>query len=141
MNEWIAIAAELFVAVAFGAMIFFAAVMAPLIFTKLEEETAGRFIREVFPRYYAFLAILCGIAAPCLASTAPVVAAVIATNAVGFLFARQCLMPRINDARDREKAGDQSAGPVFERGHRVSVFLNTAQLVTVLGSLIELLSA
>ena len=80
MNEWIAIAAELFVAVAFGAMIFFAAVMAPLIFTKLEEETAGRFIREVFPRYYAFLAILCGIAAPCLASTAPVVASTICTK-------------------------------------------------------------
>ena len=39
-------------------MIFFSFVMAPLIFTKLEGEVAGRFIRAVFPWYYLFLGIL-----------------------------------------------------------------------------------
>ena len=35
-----------------GAMLFFSGVMAPLIFTKLEADVAGRFIRQVFPWYY-----------------------------------------------------------------------------------------
>ena len=41
-----------------GTMIFFSFVMAPLIFTKLEGEVAGKFIRIVFPWYYLFLGIL-----------------------------------------------------------------------------------
>jgi len=38
-------------ALTFGGMIFFSAVMAPLVFTKLPFETAGAFIRQVFPWY------------------------------------------------------------------------------------------
>ena len=32
-----------------GAMLFFSCVMVPLIFTKLDADVAGRFIRQVFP--------------------------------------------------------------------------------------------
>ena len=35
-----------------GGMIFFATVMAPLVFTKLPASEAGEFIRAVFPVYY-----------------------------------------------------------------------------------------
>lgn len=35
-----------------GAMLFFSCVMVPLIFTKLDADVAGRFIRQVFPWYY-----------------------------------------------------------------------------------------
>ena len=40
-------------ALTFGGMTFFSAVMAPLVFTKLPFDTAGAFIRQVFPWYYA----------------------------------------------------------------------------------------
>ena len=41
--------AGLALALTWGGMTFFSAVMAPLVFTKLPLETAGAFIREVFP--------------------------------------------------------------------------------------------
>ncbi len=34
-----------------GGMGFFAAVLAPLVFTRLPAEVAGRFVRSVFPAY------------------------------------------------------------------------------------------
>ncbi len=41
--------AEDLVAASFGSMLFFAAVVAPLIFTWLPEDVSSLFIREVFP--------------------------------------------------------------------------------------------
>jgi hypothetical protein len=46
------VSAGLTLALAFGGMTFFSAVMAPLVFTKLPFDTAGAFIRQVFPWYY-----------------------------------------------------------------------------------------
>jgi len=47
--------AGLALAVAFGGMTFFSAVVAPLVFVKLPAATAGGFIRELFPWYYLTL--------------------------------------------------------------------------------------
>jgi hypothetical protein len=41
---------------------------------------------------------------------------------------RQILMPRINTHRDRMIAGDEAAGPRFDRLHRASVGINLMQL-------------
>ena len=49
---------QLLTAAVFGSMLFFSFVMAPLIFTQLDEATAGRFIRAVFPWYYAILGVI-----------------------------------------------------------------------------------
>ena len=49
-------------ALLFGSMVFFSAVMAPLVFTKLDAETAGRFIRQVFPWYYLTVITLAAVA-------------------------------------------------------------------------------
>src|SRR3712207_9481047 len=38
-----------------GGMGFFAAVLAPLIFTALPADAAGRFVRRVFPAYYLWI--------------------------------------------------------------------------------------
>ena len=50
-----------------------------------------------------------------------------------FVFARQYLMPPINTARDAEMAGDATAGRRFQRLHLVSVIINGAQFVLLLG--------
>lgn len=47
----------LFLALTFGGVTFLSGVMAPLVFTKLPFETAGAFIRQVFPWYYLTMAI------------------------------------------------------------------------------------
>ena len=117
----------------FGGMLFFSFVMAPLIFMKLPSDTAGQFIRQVFPIYYLVMACTAGTAALLLTlgtySSSSLYAAVMGVITIGFLIARQVLMPRINAYRDQELAGNQAAGRAFTRLHRLSVGINLIQLI------------
>lgn len=121
--------ALLSLALLLGGMVFFAAVVAPLIFTRLPPEWAGRFIRQIFPRYYLWLIVTAGVAALALASERPVDALAMALVAALTLWLRQGLMPRINRLSDAAQAGDATTKPRFERAHRLSVLLNFAQML------------
>ena len=44
-----------------GSMVFFSCVVAPLIFIKLDGDTAGYFVRSIFPWYYLVIASLAAI--------------------------------------------------------------------------------
>jgi hypothetical protein len=125
-----------FVATLFGSMAFFSGVVAPLIFTKLEEVTAGRFVRSIFPWYYLVIAGLSLLAAAALSAIRPLEAAVMGIIALGAVFARQILMPRINDYRDRMVEGDKKAEKSFARLHRLSVWINGIQLIGALAVLV-----
>jgi hypothetical protein len=113
-----------------GAMVFFSGVMAPLIFTKLGADAAGRFIRQVFPWYYLTIIILGGVAALAFLSFRPWDAIALACVALAGVAARQVLMPRINRARDAVVAGDAAAKTRFSRLHRLSVWINALQIIT-----------
>ena len=126
------------VAILFGSMAFFSAVVAPLTFIKLDPENAGRFIRALFPWYYAVVAGLSLLAAAALAWPRPVDAAVASIIALGALVSRQILMPRINRHRDRMLAGETIAEQPFARLHRLSVWINTAQLIAAFAVLLHL---
>lgn len=115
----------------FGAMVFFSAVMAPLIFTKLEPELAGGFIRQVFPWYYLMVIGMGAVATLALAILRPLDAAIVAGVTAAAVAARQILMPAINRARDAMLAGDETARTRFSRRHRLSVWINAAQIVAV----------
>ncbi len=125
----------------FGGMVLFAFIYAPLVFIKLPAETAGGFIRSVFPVYYAAMAASSAVAGLLLLPqwTAAVMLAVSAT----FLAARFALMPRINAARDASlaAAGDAGAKRRFARLHRLSVIVNFVQMLAVLAVLIHLFAA
>lgn len=118
-------------AVLFGGMVFFAAILAPLVFTRLPAEQAGGFIRAVFPVYYLFVLINAALAAVALAFRLPLDAAVMAAVAAMTLWLRQGLMPRINTLSDAAKAGDAVSKPRFDAAHRLSVILNMAQMLVV----------
>lgn len=118
-------------AVLLGGMLFFAFAFAPLVFVKLPAETAGPFIRQVFPVYYAVGAGCAGLAGLLAALPAWPDAAVLAVVSAGFVLARQGLMPRINRLRDAALAGDESAKRPFARLHRVSMILNLVQMIAV----------
>ena len=126
-------------AMAFGSMCFFAGVMAPLVFTRLPAETSGPFIRAVFPWYYAVLAVCTALAALLAGASDPVALGLLAATALGFAWARQVAMPRINALRDRSRAGDAASEVAFERAHRRSVWLNGAQMVALLVVLVRML--
>ena len=122
-------------AVLVGGMIFFAAIMEPAIFTKLEPAVAGRFIRQVFPRYYAFMIITAAVSAVGFGVVDPWLGLVMAVIAVATVWLRQGLMPAINRCRDAELAGDISAGSRFKMLHQLSVVVNITQLIAAIGVL------
>lgn len=119
------------IATLFGGMVFFSAVMAPLIFIKLGGENAGRFIRQVFPWYYLFVIALAALSALTLVFSRPVDGAVLAGVAGVGIATRQILMPRINRARDAMLGGDTVSERWFSRLHRLSVWINAAQIVAI----------
>ena len=127
-----------------GGMLFFAAVYAPLIFLRLEAETAGRFIRLVFPMYYLAMGITSLVAAAALLlveRNALADAAVMLVVCAGFWIARQVLMSLVNRARDAHLAGDTAAGIHFGRLHRTSVAINAVQLLAAAAVLLRFMSS
>ena len=114
-----------------GGMIFFAAVMAPLVFTKLAAAQAGTFIRAVFPVYYLYVLVTSGVAAlalvPALATRWD--GAVMGVVAVLTIWLRQGLMPRMNTFGDAARSGDGTAKRRFDAAHRMSVALNMVQII------------
>lgn len=111
-----------------GGMAFFAAVVAPLVFTRLPPEHSGAFIRQVFPVYYLWVGATAAAAALALGALRPWDAAAMAGVALATIWLRQGLMARINRLSDAAQAGDRAAGQGFARAHRTSVLVNVAQV-------------
>ncbi len=126
MTTWL----PLFItAVLLGGMVFFAAIMAPLVFTRLPGPQAGPFIRAVFPVYYLFVLINAALAGCALIPHWPGLTLIVVAALT--LWLRQWLMPRINRWSDAAQAGDAAAKQRFDRGHRVSVVANFVQMLMV----------
>lgn len=124
------IVAALIAAAILGAMLFFAGVVAPLVFKHFPEAEAGAFIRRLFPRYYDVLAIASLIAS--VFAIGRLAGVLLAAVAGLFVFARFWLMPRINAARD---AGPEHAAR-FASLHRASVIINLAQMAALVAAII-----
>ncbi len=125
-----ALAALFSLALLFGGMVFFAAVVAPLVFTRLPFDVAGPFIRQVFPVYYLWVLGCSAAAAVALFPLSKPAAGILAAVAGLAVWLRQGLMPRINALSDRAQAtGDAEAKRGFDRMHRLSVVANLLQLV------------
>lgn len=136
MSAALGTAEILFAACLLGGMTFFAAGVAPTVFRALDGETAGAFLRRIFPVYYAYLAVTAALAG-LAALPAPERAAAYAAIALTAVWTRQRLTPRLNAWRDAELAGDAAAGARFKTGHRLSVAINFVQLAvaaTALGA-------
>jgi Domain of unknown function (DUF4149) len=117
------------VALVLGGMIFFACIMTPLVFTKLPPEISGPFIREAFPVYSLAMAVLTLLAGAFLVGTQN--SLILFVVFALFIFGWKVLMPIINKYRDAQLAGDSSSTKPFNRLHRASVILNTAQMIMV----------
>lgn len=122
-----------------GAMGFFSFVVAPTVFQALDGESAGRFLRTVFPRYYLFGAgcsvvlVLAALIAPAAGGWVLAGGVALAALALGSL----ALVPAINRARDAGAAGAQR----FRRLHGASVALNLVALLVAVGVSIALVRA
>ncbi len=120
-----------------GGMVFFGAIMAPLVFTKLDGATAGRFIRATFPRYYLYVAAASALGAAGLIWQDRASGLALAVVTALTIWLRQGLMPLLNRLRDAGLGGDATAGSRFDRLHRVSVIVNAVQIVAVLAVIVR----
>jgi hypothetical protein len=126
-------------ALLFGGMAFFAAVLAPLVFTALPAGAAGPFIRRVFPVYYLWVIAAAAAGAVCLLPMRLPDALGLGLGIVAAttVWLRQGLMPRINMLSDAAQAGDAAAAPRFARAHRLSVAANVVQMLVALAVLLR----
>ena len=106
-------------------MLFFSFVVAPVVFTTLDEENARKFIRRIFPYYYnvnlgiSLLVLLILI----FTSNFEIKFYLILVVAILFAIANYFLMPMINKYRDEKQ--DKK----FKFSHLISVIFNFIQIL------------
>lgn len=127
-----------------GTMAFLSFGVAPTVFRALDERSASKFLRALFPRYYSWCALTGALALPaslCGPLTFPeyrgpwvgIQALLIAAATLTMFYCGQSLTPAINAAKD-EPGGDRSR---FTRLHRLSVRLNGIVMLVLLGLLVS----
>lgn len=116
------------VSILVGVIIFFSSVIAPTIFSSVDEKNAGLFLRAFFPKYYIFgiiIALLAIVSAILLEPTFnPLELGMILAILSMFIISR-LMIPSINKARDM----GESAKKKFDQLHLLSVILNFLALI------------
>ena len=111
-----------------GIMLFFSFVVAPVVFTTLDEENARKFIRRIFPYYYnvnlgiSLIVLLILI----FTSSFEVKFYLILVVAILFAISNYLLMPMINKFRD------ENQDKKFKYSHTISVIFNFIQIFILL---------
>ncbi|RLT12039.1 MAG: DUF4149 domain-containing protein [Planctomycetota bacterium] len=127
-----------------GAILFFSFGVAPIIFKVLDSESAAKFVRALFPRYYAWLAIFSVVALASFTGRALVfpelrawknliIQSVILFNILLAFYCGNSLTPAINRARDAGEAERLR----FARLHKRSVMLNLVSLLAALACVVQ----
>ena len=115
-----------------GIMLFFSFVIAPVVFTTLDEENARKFIRRIFPFYYNVNLGISLIVVIIFLFLSKLGVDFYLILGIAFLFAisNYLLMPLINKYRDEKQ--DKK----FKYSHFISVFINFIQMFFLLFLLI-----
>ena len=115
-----------------GIMLFFSFVIAPVVFTTLDEDNARKFIRRIFPFYYnvnlaiSFIVLLIFL----FLSKLGVDFYLILLITILFATSNYLLMPLINKYRDEKQ--DKK----FKYSHFISVVINFVQMICLVFLLI-----
>ena len=115
-----------------GIMLFFSFVIAPVVFTTLDEDNARKFIRRIFPFYYnvnlaiSFVVLLTFL----FLSKLGVDFYLILLITILFATSNYLLMPLINKYRDEKQ--DKK----FKYSHFISVAINFVQMICLVFLLI-----
>ena len=115
-----------------GIMLFFSFVIAPVVFTTLDEDNARKFIRRIFPFYYnvnlaiSFIVLLLFL----FLSKLGVDFYLILLITILFVISNYLLMPLIN------KYIDERQDKKFNYSHFISVVINFVQMICLVFLLI-----
>ena len=120
------------IAMILGIMLFFSFVIAPVVFTTLDEDNARKFIRKIFPFYYnvnlaiSFVILLIFLFLSKLGIDFYLILAI----TLLFATSNYLLMPLINNYRDEKQ--DKK----FKYSHFISVVINFVQMICLVFLLI-----
>ena len=120
------------IAMILGIMLFFSFVIAPVVFTSLDEDNARKFIRRIFPFYYnvnlaiSFIVLLLFL----FLSKLGIDFYLILLITILFAISNYLLMPLINKYRDEKQ--DKK----FKYSHFISVVINFVQMICLVFLLI-----
>ncbi len=108
-----------------GIMLFFSFVIAPVVFTTLDEDSARKFIRRIFPFYYNVNLGICVIILLIFLIISKIGTDFYVLLVITILFAisNYILMPLINKFRDEKQ--DKK----FKYSHFISVIINFIQMI------------
>ena len=115
-----------------GIMLFFSFVIAPVVFTTLDEDNARKFIRRIFPFYYnvnlgiSFIVLLTFLYLSKLGIDFYLILAI----TILFVTSNYLLMPLINKYRDEKQDSK------FKYSHFISVVINFVQMICLVFILI-----
>ena len=111
-----------------GIMLFFSFVIAPVVFTTLDENNARKFIRRIFPFYYNFNLGISFVVLITFILLGKIGIDFYLILAITLLFAisNYLLMPLINKYRDEKR--DKK----FKYSHFISVLINFIQMICLL---------
>ena len=107
-----------------GIMLFFSFVIAPVVFTTLDDENARKFIRKIFPFYYNVNLVLSFIVLLTFFFLGKfgIKFILILTITILFAISNYYLMPLINKYRDEKQ------NKKFKYSHFISVVINFIQM-------------
>ena len=111
-----------------GSLIFFSVVVAPNVFISLDQKSARKFIRSIFPKLYLYSFFISIIIALLVIYHETIYGLIFIIVSFGFLFSKIFLVKWINDVSDVKQKTSQQIKK-FKILHSLSVLIFITQIV------------
>ena len=111
-----------------GSLIFFSLVVAPNVFISLDQKSARKFIRSLFPKLYLYAFLVSITIALFIIFHGIIYSLIFILISSGFLFSKIFLVKWINDVSDIKQKNSKQIKK-FKILHSFSVFIFIAQIV------------
>ena len=126
MLEYLLILTKFLIPFLLGGLVFFSALVAPNVFSSLDEKNARVFLRGIFPKLYLYAGILSLIVSLILFFINNFLSFIFIIITIGYFYSRQFLMFKINDASDQKNQKE------FKKLHRFSVLIFIVQILLMI---------
>ena len=126
MPEYLLNLTKFLIPLLLGGLIFFSGLVAPSVFTSLDEKNARVFLRSIFPKLYLFAGIFSLFISLILFFINNFLSFIYFIITIGYFYSRQFLMIKINEASDQKNQKE------FKKLHRFSVLIFIVQILLML---------
>ena len=126
MPEYLLILVKFLIPFLLGGLIFFSALVAPNVFSSLDEKNARLFLRGIFPKLYLYSGILSLFISLILFFINNFLSFIFFMITLGYFYSRQFLMIKINEASDQKNQKE------FKKLHRFSVLIFITQILLMI---------